>query len=54
MLLVDGTENRGKFNELKDVDSKYYCSDYYDVCVNKYSVRCGTSLRFWETNGWIK
>ena len=31
-----------EFNELKNVDSKYYCSDYYDVCVNKYSVRCGT------------
>ena len=21
--------------------------------VNKYSVKCGTSLRFWEKNGWI-
>ena len=27
---------------------------YYDVSVNKYGVRCGTSLRFWENNGWIK
>ena len=21
--------------------------------VNKYDVECGTSLRFWENNGWI-
>ena len=21
--------------------------------VNKYGVKCGTSLRFWENNGWI-
>ena len=42
-----------KFDELKDVLHKYYCSDYDDVSVNKYSVKCGTSLRFWEDNGWI-
>ena len=42
-----------KFDELKDVHQKYYCSDYDDVSVNKYSVKCGTSLRFWEDNGWI-
>ena len=32
---------------------KYYCSDYYDTSVNKYGVKCGTSLRFWENKGWI-
>ena len=32
---------------------KYYCSDYYDVSVNKYDVKCGTSLRFWENKGQI-
>ena len=32
---------------------KYYCSSYYDVSVNKYGVKCGTSLRFWENKGWI-
>ena len=31
-----------------------YSSDYYDVRVNKYDVKCGTSLRFWENNGWIR
>ena len=42
-----------EFNQLKNIDSKYYCSDYYDVSVNKYSVKCGTSLRFGENKGWI-
>ena len=42
-----------EFDELKDIDQKYYCSNYYDVSVNKYGVECGTSLRFWENNGWI-
>ena len=32
---------------------KYYCSSYYDVSVNKYGGKCGTSLRFWENKGWI-
>ena len=35
------------FDQLKDIDQKYYCSSYYEVSVNKYSVKCGTSLRFW-------
>ena len=38
---------------MKDIDQKYYCSDYYDVSVNKYGVKCGTSLRVWENKGWI-
>ena len=42
-----------EFKELKNTDKKYYSSDYYDVSVNKYSVKCGTSLRFWENKGWI-
>ena len=29
-----GTE----FDQLKDIDQKFYCSDYYDVIVNKYDV----------------
>ena len=40
-------------DELKNIDQKYYCSNYYDASVNKYSVRCGTSLRFWENKRWI-
>ena len=43
-----------EFDLLKDVDKKLYANTYYDVNVNKYGVKCGTSLRFWENKGWIK
>ena len=26
-------------NQLKDIDKKYYCSDYYHVSVNKYGAK---------------
>ena len=42
-----------EFDELKNIDKKYYCSNYYDVNVNKYKAKCGTSLRFWENKGLI-
>ena len=42
-----------EFNQLKNIDQKYYCSGYHDCSVNKYGVKCGTSLRFWENKGWI-
>ena len=41
-----------KFKQLKDIDQKYYYSNYY-VNVNKYSVKCGRSLTFWKKNGWV-
>ena len=41
-----------EFDQLKDIDDNYYCSDYYDVSGNKYGVKCGTSLRFSENKGW--
>ena len=25
----------------------------YDVSINKYGVKCGTSLKLWENNWWI-
>ena len=37
-----------EFDELKNIDQKYYCSNYNDIGVNKYEVKCSTSLRFWE------
>ena len=37
-----------EFVHLKNVDAKFYVSDYYDANVNKYGVKCGTSLRFWK------
>ena len=42
-----------EFDQLKDIDKKYYCLDYYDISVNKYDVKCEKFLRFWENNGWI-
>ena len=42
-----------EFKELKSIDKKYYCSDYYDVNVNKCGVKCGRSQRFWESRVWI-
>ena len=42
-----------EFDELKNIDQKYYCSNYYDINVNKYGVKCGTSLRFCEKKGLI-
>ena len=42
-----------EFNQLKDIDQKYYCSSYYDVSANKYGVKCRKSLRFQENKGWI-
>ena len=41
------------YRKLKDIDRKYYCSNYYDVSVNKYGLKCGTSLRSWENERWI-
>ena len=31
-----------EFEELKTIDQKYYCSNYYEASVNKYGVKCGT------------
>ena len=42
-----------KFDQLKNIEQKYYCLDYYDVSVNKYSVKCETLLRFCENKGSI-
>ena len=42
-----------EFIDLKNFDPKFYASDYYDLNVNKYALKCGTSIRFWENKGWI-
>ena len=41
------------FDELKGIAQSYDCSHYYNVSVDKYGVKCGTSLKFWENKGWI-
>ena len=30
-----------EFDQLKDIDQEFYCSDFYDVSVNKCGVECG-------------
>ena len=42
-----------EFDQLKNIDQKFYCSSYYDASVNKYGMKCGTWLRFRENKGWI-
>ena len=42
-----------KFDQLKNIDAKFYASDYYDKNLDKYKVKRGTSLRFLENKGWI-
>ena len=42
-----------EFVQLKNIDAKFYASDYYDVNVNKYGIKCETLLRFCENKGWI-
>ena len=42
-----------EFIDLKNIDPKFYASDYYDINVNKYALKSGTALRFWENKGWI-
>ena len=46
-------KSRKEFDQLKDIDQKYYCSSHYDVSDNKYGVKCEISLRFRENEGWI-
>ena len=35
-----------EFDELKKIDQKFFCSNYYDVNLNKYKVKTRISLRF--------
>ena len=37
-----------KIDQLKDIDVKFYVSDYYDKNLSKYKLKTGTMLRFWE------
>ena len=46
--MVNGIESHG--NNLMSYE---FCTNYYDFSINKYNVKCGMSLRFWENKGWI-
>ena len=53
---VNGKWYRNSWKEsefLRGMDKTLYASSYYQVNVNKYDVKCGTSLRFWEDKCWI-
>ena len=43
-----------EIKKLEDIDKKYYASGLYDVSVNKYGVKCETSLRFLESKNRIR
>ena len=40
-------KSQKEFHQLKNIAQKYYLSDHCEVIVNKYDVKCGTSLTFW-------
>ena len=42
-----------EFDELRNIGQKYCCLNYYDNSINKYKIKCGTPLRFWENKDWI-
>ena len=42
-----------EFIHLKNIDPKFYASDYQDINVDKYGVKCRTPLKFWQNKGWI-
>ena len=37
-----------ELDELRNIDQKCYCSGYGNAELNKYKIKTGTSLRFWE------
>ena len=37
----------------KDIPEEHLSSSVCDISINKYKVRVGTSLKFWEDNNWI-
>ena len=53
--MESGTESHGKsFISWKILIRSFIkLSNYYDFSVNKYGVKCGTSLRFCQNNDWI-
>ena len=47
------TESHGKNLIIQKIVIKSIIAQIIDVSVNKYGVKCATSLRFWENNEWI-
>ena len=54
---ISGKWYRNSWKELDFLERIYpklYLSSYYETSVNKYKVKYGKSLRFWENKGWIR
>ena len=41
-----------EFDLQKNIDAKFYASEFYDQKLNKYKVKTGKLLRLWECNEW--
>lgn len=53
--LKDQHKEYKKYGWFKNLDeAKYITSEVCNTKINKYGVRSGTSLDFWESKGWIK
>jgi hypothetical protein len=42
-----------QYAALKGLPTSLYTSSTYSTAVNKYKVQCGTTLEYWESQGWI-
>jgi hypothetical protein len=45
-----GLHGRYRFGRIPE---RLLCAEEYDASVNKYGVKSGTSLEYWESHGWI-
>ena len=53
--LKDQHKEYKKYGWFKNLDeAKYVTSEVCNLKINKYGVKSGTSLDFWESKGWIK
>lgn len=61
--IYSGVNNKNYKNAWKEFPKEWFkglniktqvASQDYDVNVNKYGVKSGTSLEYWESKGWIK
>lgn len=43
-----------KYKDLENIPLNLLTNDIYDKSINKYKVKTGTTLEFWEEKGWIK
>jgi hypothetical protein len=45
-------DNKGK-PCFRGISDELLCQSVYDKTINKYGVKCGSSLEAWEGSGWI-